>query len=247
MKKIITIIAIISVISLSSVFFIFQNYDNNKNKTEKYSENDNKADVIQDQDDNKPNTEIENDSKKEEDKDNKNNEEKDTNTNKPTNNVTSKPNTNTNKPNNNTTNKPSDINKPEINNSQKPVETPKVKSVCNSSNEKWVSYLSKWKANNPTAVVFDTQKDAIAYGEYSANNFGYAYKYNSIPVKYEDEECKKDIWFTRLSAPQGECVDSSGNYNKEIWLNATKKENLIDYFDYLRNKGYDCGTKKWYR
>ncbi len=247
MKKIITIIAIISVISLSSVFFIFQNYDNNKNKTEKYSENDNKADVIQDQDDNKPNTEIENDSKKEEDKDNKNNEEKDTNTNKPTNNVTSKPNTNTNKPNNNTTNKPSDINKPEINNSQKPVETPKVKSVCNSSNEKWVSYLSKWKANNPTAVVFDTQKDAIAYGEYSANNFGYAYKYNSIPVKYEDEECKKEIWFTRLSAPQGECVDSSGNYNKEIWLNATKKENLIDYFDYLRNKGYDCGTKKWYR
>ena len=107
--------------------------------------------------------------------------------------------------------------------------------------------MSKWKANNPTAVVFDTQKDAIAYGEYSANNFGYAYKYNSIPVKYEDEECKKEIWFTRLSAPQGECVDSSGNYNKEIWLNATKKENLIDYFDYLRNKGYDCGTKKWYR
>lgn len=181
------------------------------------------------------------------------NKENDTtinNTTKPKNEV--KPNiNNTTKPNNNGNSKPNNggvTNNSNNSNNQvtEPnTDKPKVKGVCTNSNAEWNAYITKWKSNNPEAVVFATKAEAIAYGKYAMNNYGYAYEYNDPAIKYENDDCKMEIWYTRLSTPKNSCVDSSGNYNKQIWLKATNKENLVDIFDYLRGKGYDCGNKQW--
>lgn len=256
MKKIIPIIAIICVIFLSSTFFIIRNYNDHKSQIIDTKENsDDKIDIIIDetttQEENNQKEEIS--KEKEETKSNEKPEEKKTNTNKNNNinNNTKKPNNNViNNSNNNTSNNSnnnSNNNTSNINDSKPIIENPKTKGICNNSNDKWVAYLSKWKASNPTSVTFDNKADAISYGKYAMNDFGYAYEISTIPVAYEDEECKNEIWSTRLSVPQKTCVDSEGNYNKQIWLKATSKKDLIDIYDFLRKQGYDCGTKKWYK
>lgn len=123
----------------------------------------------------------------------------------------------------------------------------KQKNICNNTNSKWLTYLENYKKSNPTYVIFNTKSEAVSYGEYAKNDFGYAYERNDPAITYEDEECKKEIWYVRLSIPQKTCVDSSGNYNQQLWLKATSKNDLVDVYDYLRYKGYDCGSKKWYK
>lgn len=121
------------------------------------------------------------------------------------------------------------------------------KVVCSNSDSDFVSFLSTYKTNNPSYFVFDTLSEAKKFGEDAMIKFGYAYEYNDIPEIYNSNTCTKEIWYVRLIIPAKECaIPDTGEYNDKMYIPATSKDNLVNYFDYLRDLGYDCGNKQWF-
>ena len=122
-------------------------------------------------------------------------------------------------------------------------ETEKV--VCSNSDPEYTSFIARYKQENPTFYIVDSLKEAKEFGENAMTKYGYAYEYNSIPEMFEGTNCIKEIWYVRLTVPQQECT-INGVYNDTMYLSTNDIYNITDIFNYLRNKGYDCGTKQWY-
>lgn len=118
-------------------------------------------------------------------------------------------------------------------------------SICSSKNKGWTYYLKDFQKDNPYSMIFDTQAEAIAYGEYAAMNYGYGYWYSKNAKNYSDDECQKNFWSVELYIGITTCTDNNGKYNPMTYISATKKENLIDIYKYLSNHGYNCGDKQW--
>lgn len=122
-------------------------------------------------------------------------------------------------------------------------ETEKV--VCSNNDAEFSSFIARYKQENPTFYIVDSLEEAKKIGENAMIKYGYAYEYNSIPEMFEGTNCIKEIWYVRLTVPQQECT-INGVYNDTMYLLASDIPNITNIFDYLRNKGYDCGTKQWY-
>ena len=122
-------------------------------------------------------------------------------------------------------------------------ETEKV--VCSNNDAEFSSFIARYKQENPTFYIVDSLEEAKEFGENAMTRYGYAYEYNSIPEMFEGTYCIKEIWYVRLTVPQQECT-INGVYNDTMYLSANDIANITNIFDYLRNKGYDCGTKQWY-
>ena len=117
--------------------------------------------------------------------------------------------------------------------------------TCTIDNKEYAEYLENYKKNNPTYVIFDTFEEAKSYGEYAMKMFGYGYEQSSFSKYYSNDVCEKNLWNVRLYVSAKECDDNEGNGNPMIWINATSKNKLKDVYDYLREKGYNCGTRHW--
>lgn len=119
------------------------------------------------------------------------------------------------------------------------------KSICSNDDAEFSSFIARYKQENPTFYIVDSLEEAKEFGENAVTRYGYAYEYNSIPEMFEGTNCIKEIWYVRLTVPQQECT-INGVYNDTMYLSASDIDNITNIFDYLRNKGYDCGTKQWY-
>lgn len=119
------------------------------------------------------------------------------------------------------------------------------KAVCSNNDAEFSSFIARYKQENPTFYIVDSLEEAKEFGENAMTKYGYAYEYNSIPEMFEGTNCIKEIWYVRLTVPQQECT-INGVYNDTMYLLANDIANITNIFDYLRNKGYDCGTKQWY-
>ncbi len=119
------------------------------------------------------------------------------------------------------------------------------KVVCSNNDSEFNSFIAQYKQKNPTFYIVDSLEEAKKFGNDAMNKYGYAYEYNSIPEIFEGTNCIKEIWYVRLSVPKQEC-SINGVYNDTMYLSANDIYNITNVFDYLRSKGYDCGTKQWY-
>lgn len=135
-----------------------------------------------------------------------------------------------------------------ISNTNEPVENPQditseeiiEKTVCADDDPGYQSFLSNYKSMYPTYFVFNSESEAIDFGEKAMTEFGYMYQRNSLPVIYNND-CTKEIWYVRLTITAKACT-KDGVYNDVIHLPATAE--VISKYDYLRNLGYDCGNKR---
>lgn len=127
-----------------------------------------------------------------------------------------------------------------------PVEEPQEpeevieKNVCANDNPGYQSFLADYKSNHPTYFVFNSESDAITFGERAMTEFGYMYQRNTLPVEYKGD-CYKEIWYVRLTITARACT-KDGVYNDVIHIPATSMD-LVSIHDYLRSLGYDCGNK----
>lgn len=115
------------------------------------------------------------------------------------------------------------------------------KGICTISDSAYNSWLNNYLNQNSSSVKFDTLQEAIDYGEYAARDFGYGYFYNSNPIRYEDDSCYKEHYFTRLYISNSLCENNDKKY-----LPRTSKENLKDVYKYLEELGFNCSGKSWY-
>ena len=90
--------------------------------------------------------------------------------------------------------------------------------------------------------TFNSESEAIAFGEMAMNNYGYIYQRNTLPVIYDGNNCSKEIWYVRLTIAKNACT-KDGVYNDVIHIPATSMD-LVSIHDYLRSLGYDCGNKR---
>ena len=123
-------------------------------------------------------------------------------------------------------------------------DTTPVLSVCSNSDSEYLSFLSQYQKNNPTHYVVNSFEEAKAFGEKAMYEYGYGYEQNSLPVIFNGTNCTKEIWYVRIWVPSGECSINE-TYNSKMWLASSDINNMVDVFDFLRSKGYDCGTKHW--
>ncbi|HIS87110.1 MAG TPA: hypothetical protein IAB49_03140 [Candidatus Caccenecus avistercoris] len=119
-----------------------------------------------------------------------------------------------------------------------------VLSVCSNSDSEYLSFLSQYQKNNPTHYVVNSFEEAKSFGEKAMYEYGYGYEQNSLPVIFTGTNCTKEIWYVRIWVSSGEC-SIDGTYNSKMWLSSSDMDNMVDVFDFLRSKGYDCGTKHW--
>ena len=123
-------------------------------------------------------------------------------------------------------------------------DTTPVLSVCSNSDSEYLSFLSQYQKNNPTHYVVNSFEEAKAFGGKAMYEYGYGYEQNSLPVIFNGTNCTKEIWYVRIWVPSGECSINE-TYNSKMWLASSDINNMVDVFDFLRSKGYDCGTKHW--
>lgn len=116
------------------------------------------------------------------------------------------------------------------------------KTVCANDNLGYQSFLANYRSNHPTYFVFNSESEAIAFGEMAMNNYGYIYQRNTLPVIYNGNNCSKEIWYVRLTIAKNACT-IDGVYNDVIHIPATSMD-LVSIHDYLRSLGYDCGNKR---
>ena len=273
-KLILSLLLILGIIG-GNIYFVTNKKNNNivKNEMPKSNDQTNSSDEVKETDNidesNKDVNDVDNEEKDNSDKEsiqvsnnssNIKNEDSNKNTTSQNNNnsQTSKNNTSKNSSvnNNSTSNKTttssngSNTNATNSNNNQESNQsvvtetTPKEKEICSDSDSGWNVWLSNYKKQNPNSKIFDTQQESISYGEYAATK-GYGYWYNSQPSTYNGENCTRSIYMTMLYIPKGLCVDSNNEGNPQFYIPATEKENLLDIITYLKNEGYDCGTKQW--
>lgn len=116
------------------------------------------------------------------------------------------------------------------------------KTVCTNDDLGYQNFLTNYKSMYPTYFTFNSESEAIAFGEMAMNNYGYIYQRNTLPVIYDGNNCSKEIWYVRLTIAKNACT-KDGVYNDVIHIPATSMD-LVSIHDYLRSLGYDCGNKR---
>lgn len=154
---------------------------------------------------------------------------------------TDKENNNSDQENNNDENV-SDSNEPDKEPQDTIPEEVVEKAVCTNDDAGYQSFLANYRSNHPTYFVFNSESEAIAFGEMAMNNYGYIYQRNTLPVIYNGNNCSKEIWYVRLTIAKNACT-IDGVYNDVIHIPATSMD-LVSIHDYLRSLGYDCGNKR---
>lgn len=115
------------------------------------------------------------------------------------------------------------------------------KTVCFNDDSGYQSFLANYKSMYPTYFTFNSEGEAIAFGEKAMTEFGCIYQRNTLPVIYNGDNCTKEVWYVRLTIAARACI-KDGVYNDVIHIPATLE--VISKYDYLRNLGYDCGNKR---
>lgn len=116
------------------------------------------------------------------------------------------------------------------------------KTVCTNDDLGYQNFLTNYKSMYPAYFTFNSESEAIAFGEMAMNNYGYIYQRNTLPVIYDGNNCSKEIWYVRLTIAKNACT-KDGVYNDVIHIPATSMD-LVSIHDYLRSLGYDCGNKR---
>ena len=137
-----------------------------------------------------------------------------------------------------------------VSNSNEPVKKPQEttpeevveKTVCANDDLGYQKFLTNYKSMYPAYFTFNSESEAIAFGEMAMNNYGYIYQRNTLPVIYDGNNCSKEIWYVRLTIAKNACT-KDGVYNGVIHIPATSMD-LVSIHDYLRSLGYDCGNKR---
>lgn len=117
--------------------------------------------------------------------------------------------------------------------------------VCSNNNSNFVKFLNNWKAQNPYSLVFYSVDKLDSYIEKATKVYGYGAWKSAIPIVYKDDECTISFYNAMLYIPKTSCVDSFGNNNEKMYIEATLEENLINKYQYLTNKGFVCEGKVW--
>lgn len=155
-----------------------------------------------------------------------------------------------NPPDNSTNNNftPSEI-KPSIDepseNQSKEDMKPIEKKICEDNNEEWLNYKRDFQKKHSKFMIFNSQNEAISYGEYAAMKFGYGYYYDSVPLKFEGSNCKREFWTTNLYTGELNCGENDEIIVPSFDLPATEKENLVSVYDYANSKGFNCQDRTW--